>query len=108
MRGLEHALHSTVPWGSVSYVPLTLPAPFAVEIIRPEEKAIKMGASCTKTKSEALGPSRFRTLPPPLRRGGHSPTGKGPLLPFLPPPFSAPQGPFCDVSSLFILLYGCL
>lgn len=40
-----------------------------------------------------------------------SPASKGPSLSFLSLPLtpsSAPQGPFCDASSLSILLYGCL
>lgn len=48
----------------------------------------------------------LQTLPPPPRRGGHSPTREGPPFSFSSPhPSSAPQGPFCDASSLFISLY---
>lgn len=70
----------------VSHSPFRLPAPFAVEITRPEEKATEVGASIMKTKSQAqlaLRPSPFRAFPPPPRRGEHSPTSEGPPLSFL-------------------------
>lgn len=72
---------------------------------------VEVGASSTKTKSEpqwALRLSCLRAFPPSPQGVDTALPVRGPLFSLLLPGSSAPQGPFCDVSSLFILLYGCL